>query len=908
MTYSKTLKVLPIVILLFLGCNTSGNGVISVDVDSASILRIMSEDTPNIMELANDIVNDNISLGSTWPSFKYEGDLNWFDDPFKNSSWKSTFFSLRMIGILSAAYESDQDKVFLEKAKEILYSWDANFDKEELLKRRGVTIWNDHVVSDRVINLSHFHFVLSDSGELDSYTEFLITKHLLEYGDWLEDDKNYTAGNHAVMIDRALLYLSYIIEIKEKKTNWKNKALKRFDVIMDDEVTEDGVCVENSPEYHLFVMNLIKAHIELRESFGEEPDSKYLALLDKMKTYLVYVLKPNLVYPFQGDTYPIGKGFHFSQSYPDSRFDFLESKGQSGKEPEKTDIVFEEAGYAIFRDDWKIGEAFKTASYLNFIGGFPSRIHKHSDNLSFSLFANKEDILIDPGSWGYAKNDTVSYLKSTFAHNTFTINNTSYRKSPVRSCEILSYDLQDDYAIVDGVYRPNPFEEFYRKLIFIKPNLIFIDDHVFSSKGINTTQQIFNLGRTLDTVSINENGKGLKANFKYNNVSIRQLSNDDFDIKHYTGKDTIRGLYALRTEMAMEGNQMVFHTKHNTPISQFNYRTLIEIENNLQTNVAFVDIESDENGFDIHWKDPIGKEKNMKVDIRKRNRDVFEENLEKSKMYPIYANDIAKNYGIEALGVIKWTNNEYSLLIKFSNDCSEEQLKKFTIGIKGYAHDYNKKSLSTYARSTGRDHESWNIMKDNFVNTPSGKFVSINISTKLKKFKRWKMFLFDRDGYKRELWNYEIDDFYLDSDLKNKELMAEIENGTNIDSSARLSEDFGIERMYLSKNRKNDKLLYIKLDSSTTDSILEKYKIGLHTYVAQGDTSKLMEYSKAKGRNYDAWDFTPKIKKIGNDKFIAKKISSDIDNYQKIKLFLYSKNGYNGIIGKPFEIKNVHVK
>ena len=229
---------------------------------------------------------------------------------------------------------------------------------------------------------------------------------------------------------------------------------------------------------------LIKEFYTTSTEFNVSPLKRHIELLEKMKSYLVYVLKPDLRYPFQGDSYASENQFFFSKDYPDPRFDFIESKGLKGLRPSKVDVVYNNAGYAILRDDWKTGLEYETSTYINFIAGFPSRVHKHSDNLSFSLYANKENLLIDPGSWGYAKNDTVSYLKSTKAHNTFTINGNNYSNFPLESSKIIATELSSDCSMVEGVFKPNPFVEFYRKLIFIKPNYIILDDHVYSSKKL----------------------------------------------------------------------------------------------------------------------------------------------------------------------------------------------------------------------------------------------------------------------------------------------------------------------------------------------------------------------------------------------------------------------------------------
>ncbi|WP_027394471.1 heparinase II/III family protein [Aquimarina latercula] len=888
--------------------NINCQGKIEYPEISSNVLlrRVEAKDPDKLISYANTILENYINLNGGWSSVKYEDEIDWNIDPYNNPSWKNYFYSLRMLAVLSKAYEINPRNEYLEKGKQILHSWNSNYDDDKLLTNNYIYVWGDHAVANRVVNLVHFYAVLKSSGLLDQKIKKIITNHLMEYGKWLADHKNYTGGNHAVMMDRSLLYLSYIFTNNSLSKSWKEISLRRFNKIIEEEVTNEGVCVENSPQYHPFMMDLLSDFISIIKNFGDNPPKEYVNLFNKMKSYLVYVLKPNQVYPFQGDTYPINEPLIYSKRYEDPRFDFIESKGVNGTKPKSADVIFKEAGYAIFRDEWKTDKNFDKATYINFIGGVPSRIHKHSDNLSFSLFSNKEDLLIDPGSWGYAKNDTVSYLKSTLAHNTFTVNGTNYQHFPLKSCRILSSKLEKDYAVVNAVFVPNPFQEFHRSLIYIKPNIIILNDNVFSNKPIHSVSQIFNLGSNLRTLEKGKDKKSIEAFFESSTLRINQKVDNSYVINEYTGTGEIRGTYALRAERTKKGNQIDFFTKYDNPVYYHNNISTIEVNNENDDNVSIVELENDSTKLRVIWKDPENNHKEILVDKIDFKKEVFKRHLEKAITFQISNQKKIDGFSLNSFSILKWTENEYALIFKLDKNTTEEQLKKFTIGVRGYAYEEDKAFLSTYARQTKKNFDAWNIKENEIIRTPYGNYISININTNLKKLEKLKIYLFDRSGYKRELWNYELDDFYVDQSLRGANLK---QKGIKVsDSTKTLNDKFIIEEAIVSREKKGEIIFFFRLNNEVTEEIIQSYKLGFHTYVNQEDKEMLMGYSKSKKRDYDAWDFFPQITEINGHKYIIKKIKTPITEFPKIKLFLYNRTSYEGVIGNNVEFNNITIK
>ncbi len=477
------------VVILLSSCNKS--------IDHNLLIKRVDFDKKTSIEKANLILQNKIFVWDLWEPVDYQQQISWDINPYQNDSWVLYFHSLRMVGILARAYEFEKDKIYIEKAIEILRSWN-HYNKTNL-----ENIYTDHMVANRILNLSHLYFVAPT--ELNIGDKELIENIIFEHGEWLYNDKNYTLGNHAIMQDRALMqaaltFPNFKTEDRQISNDWYNKALERAIKTFDNEISEEGVCVENSPGYHPYVMDLLKDFITMGENFDRPFPEKYNSQYEKMKDFLVYIIKPNNLFPSLGDTYFLNSPLHFSDKYENENLLYVDSKGKMGIKPPFVDKIYKKSGYAIFREYWQEGVEYGKEVQLTFINTNQSYVHKHSDYLSFELFSNGEDILVDGGHIGYNKDSITAYLRSTQAHNTVAIDNTNYDyyKVPLNTgANITDYESNIRYAFVKAYFSPDLNTNFKRKIIYIKPNAFIIVDKLIlaNQEDQNLFQQTFNFGK-----------------------------------------------------------------------------------------------------------------------------------------------------------------------------------------------------------------------------------------------------------------------------------------------------------------------------------------------------------------------------------------------------------------------------
>ncbi len=85
---------------------------------------------------------------------------------------------------------------------------------------------------------------------------------------------------------------------------------------------------------------------------------------------------------------------------------------------------------------------------------------------------------------------------------------------------------------------------------------------------------------------------------------------------------------------------------------------------------------------------------------------------------------------------------------------------------------------------------------------------------------------------------------------------------------------------------------------------LKKYKLAVHIYPKESDTTLLNDFSKKKGLPFEMADF----QFAGKEDKGSLNFKSKLRNFKQIKLFLYDADGFKGIVGNPILIENIIFK
>ena len=260
----------------------------------------------------------------------------------------------------------------------------------------------------------------------DFLEKFLVS--LIEHGRFIYSNLEYAPlpSNHYLSDLTGLFFLGMMFpEVKEAR-KWLSYSRKSLEREMERQVYNDGVDYELSISYHRYVLELFLWIDWLAKINGMNFSSSFERKLRKMTEFSWSYIKPNGLAPQIGDSddsrlFLIWEDFyHWEKRDHFALFKLYEKvKGEKWNEPERISQAFPESGYYVIRD-----KDFYLITGRNKCCRGKGGSHIHNDILSFELNINKEDVIVDPGTFTYTSDLKMRNLfRSTAFHNTVVIDN-----------------------------------------------------------------------------------------------------------------------------------------------------------------------------------------------------------------------------------------------------------------------------------------------------------------------------------------------------------------------------------------------------------------------------------------------------------------------------------------------------
>lgn len=383
-------------------------------------------------------------------SFSGWGD--WEQNPLNNRSWQWRLNWLSFLSYLMAHHRTVGDDAVLDMGKAAIESWlDTYLDTDTSYPFEF--IWHDHATALRAEQLVLFAYYCrahapawtAAQGTFFEYMERALQVH----GEWLAKDSFYSEHtNHGLEQARVLLLLGTVFE-DEVAQDWQAVALRRISSELNFSFTSEGVHVENSPAYHIFVFKVFMGIIKdyPAELLGDL-DEQFSKLSARALEFVTHILRPDGLLPPIGDTeqLPTGDGYleTFGHTLEYQHLLYALTRGQKGVRPTVVNRVYPKSGYAVFRDQWPAKLHYERAFHLIVKVGCSSNYHHQQDEGHLSLYAGGEDWLIDSGLYNYINADPVrKYMRGRIAHNVPLISHASYNKEfehRLRAWQVTAYD------------------------------------------------------------------------------------------------------------------------------------------------------------------------------------------------------------------------------------------------------------------------------------------------------------------------------------------------------------------------------------------------------------------------------------------------------------------------------------
>lgn len=364
------------------------------------------------------IVEDGIFRFNGFPDVKIDLLSDWTANPLQNRSWQWNTAAFNFFPYLIAYHQASDDDRALDFAVSAVSSWCEAAPK---FPQDYEFSSHDHATALRAENALLFMAYLV-MRKLRREALPSIKKLVLREAARLQRDSFYSKHtNHGIEQARVLALIAHVLPKAGRANERWELAMKRLIAELRFAFTREGVHVENSPAYHVFVCN---AFMKVVNALPAERIDSLRQRVDKIMPsamrFLTHIVRPDGLLPIIGDTQAV-RAFNCFMPYASRReFKSLEyslSHGRTGEPPTRSAIVFPKSGYLIVRDRWRRPKNMSDTFHLIMKCGWHSSYHRHDDDLNLVLFCG-EDWLIDGGAFGYVESSPIRrYLRSKWAHN-----------------------------------------------------------------------------------------------------------------------------------------------------------------------------------------------------------------------------------------------------------------------------------------------------------------------------------------------------------------------------------------------------------------------------------------------------------------------------------------------------------
>jgi hypothetical protein len=453
------------------------------------------------------LVSSNISLGEALfvekklelAPFKSVAFSNWGDwerDPLKNRSWQWRLNWLSFLPYLLSYHRSSGNDDVLVFAHDAISSWlkcyidtDTGYHFE--------FIWHDHATALRAEQLVLFYYyctqyALEWVNQNKGFFKYLEKSLVVHAGFLLRDSFYSEHTNHGLEQARVLLLLGTVFD-SAQASEWKKVSIHRISNELNFAFTSEGVHVENSPAYHIFVfkvfMGVIKDYPEeilgdLARQFGK------FSL--KALSFITHILRPDGTLPPIGDTEQLPTSDSYREMFGETReyqyFLYAISGGKRGRVPPILNRVYSESGYAVFRDQWPSRKDYHKAMHLIAKVGCSSRYHHQQDEGHISLYAGGEDWLIDSGLYNYVNQDPVrKYMRGRSGHNVPVVSHAAYDSEfehRLSAWRVEDFNESDSGPYIDMNLKVMPPVVHDRNIKFdANKKIVDVEDRIVSEDG-----------------------------------------------------------------------------------------------------------------------------------------------------------------------------------------------------------------------------------------------------------------------------------------------------------------------------------------------------------------------------------------------------------------------------------------
>ena len=419
----------------------------------------------------------------TWP-------LTWTDDPYGDAYWRFFFYALRPTANLLWAYETTRDRRYLERLQAILRSYVAH-DATRPFDR--LTFDNPHAAAYRAMVLVNTRAKLARWGALPPDLDEGLRRSIEKLGGFLENPRYFEdTHNHGFNEAAALLLVAHNHPELPAAARWRELGIGRLLEMLDNTVDADGVEVENSPFYHVYVLGLVSQIAAWAERYEPEVAGPYRAAERRMLRYAAYVTQPDGTLPMLGATATTILPNQDPTTYGpltalSPEFEFVYTRGARGQAPAERSMLFPVSGLFVLRSPLGSTAELRDQSFVTFDAGAYRTDHSHLDALSVTLYSHGAIRVPEAGLFTYVPGSDFDYFHGTRGHNTVLVDGADQAQGDATPGR---HGTVGEAAWASGTSRLYAGVEHRRTVVLLRRGLVLVWDSLSGSSGHRYTQTL----------------------------------------------------------------------------------------------------------------------------------------------------------------------------------------------------------------------------------------------------------------------------------------------------------------------------------------------------------------------------------------------------------------------------------
>jgi len=395
------------------------------------------EETERTIRKADEYLSGSYLFDGRWDlernavPFQYEDIKDYLRQDGEDSEAVYAFNRMRQWLTLAEAYALTKDERYTQLFLTQMTEWIITIRRDD---PKAAKAWRTLEAGFRMEYWSKAYEIFKYSPLFTKTDEKLFVSSMEEHANYLINSWNdyLLISNWGVIINHGLFTASQLLPETEKTRTWERISLNHLEKELSLQIADDGIHWEQSSMYHDEVLNaLLDVVLLLRHKKAPVPK----ALLEKTKKAAhacAAMQKPNGHAIQDGDSDDIDQSDLVTLSSLLFDDPLLSAKANRQIDYDRIWLVtdterdtyrkmdgaipllslFPDSRHAVYE---------KEGMFLHFKAGTLGAGHGHADQLHIDLYANGEELLVDPGRYTYVPGEERYVMKRSEAHNRPTV-------------------------------------------------------------------------------------------------------------------------------------------------------------------------------------------------------------------------------------------------------------------------------------------------------------------------------------------------------------------------------------------------------------------------------------------------------------------------------------------------------